>query len=135
MKKGLKIAGGLVLLAGAGGLLYYLFHKEVKRLEAADEQARKDVEESGISFDKLQKEVTLTDEDEGNEFIKSVATGLFFNKNVPYDLINVDTALKEEAIIHIVQNTFNTAPRLYSYHSRNGGNGKQRNCQGPATGS
>lgn len=129
MKKGLKIAGGLVLLAGAGGLLYYLFHREVKRLEAADEQARKDVEESGISFDKLQKEVTLTDEDEGNEFIKSVATGLFFNKNVPYDLINVDTALKEEAIIHIVQNTFNNRRCLdFLFELPNYVDGK---CSGP----
>lgn len=109
MKKGLKIAGGiLAALLGAGGL-YYLYRKEVKRLEAADEQARKDVEENGISFEKLQTEVTVNDEDEGNDFIKSVATGLFFNKNVPYDLINVDKALGKDAdaVIHIIENSFN----------------------------
>ena len=112
MKKGLKIAGGILLSAGVIGLIYRYYQKEFKKLHAEEDNARKDVEEAGMSFEKLQNEVTQDDDIEGNAFIKSVATGLFFNHNVPMDYLDLDNIFPEdnsivEGIIHIMEQSFN----------------------------
>lgn len=111
MKKELKIAGGLLLAAGVVGFIYRYYREEFKKLRAQDDEARKSVEEAGMSFETLKNEVTTEDDVEGNAYIKSVATGLFFNKNVPVDFIDLDDALTGDdnvgGLIHIMEQSFN----------------------------
>lgn len=111
MKKVLKIVGGVTLTAAIAGLLYRYYKKEFDKLRVQEENARNEVEQAGMSFDKLQEEVTVDDDAEGNAFIKSIATSLFFNRDVPVDFLNLDDALtgKDDVggIIHIMEQPFN----------------------------
>ena len=108
MKKSLKIVGSLLLATAVGSLVYRYYQKEFKKLRAQEDRARKDVESAGMSYDKLQEEVTNVDDLEGNTFIKSVATGLYFNENVLLDYLDLDSALRSEGgIIHIMEQSFN----------------------------
>ena len=111
MKKSLKIAGGLFLTAGIVGLIYRYYKREYGKLRAQESSARKEVEEAGISFDKLQDEVTTKDDLEGNTFIKSIATAMFFNNTVPLDYLDLDAAFTGDdgpgGLIHIMESSFN----------------------------
>ena len=90
MKKIVKVVGG-VIAAGIGTwLIYRYFKRERAKIQLQENSARQATEEAGISFDKLQEEVTVEDSDEGNTFIKGVAAGMFFNSNVPEDYLNLD---------------------------------------------
>ncbi len=111
MKKVVKIVGS-VIAAGIGTwVIYEYFKRERAKIQLQENSARQATEEAGISFDKLQEEVTVEDSDEGNTFIKGVAAGMFFNSNVPEDYLNLDEIFAlsgdEGGILHLSESTFN----------------------------
>lgn len=103
MKKIFKILGGILLTAGGAAVVYRYYRKEMKKLEEHENRVRETVENAGVSFDKLNEQVTLEDEDEGNTFVKSVATGMFFGERIPEDFLDIDKIFENDVdgIIHL----------------------------------
>lgn len=113
MKKGFKIAAGILGAGVAAGLIYRFYKKELKQIKNEETAARKAVENSGISFDKLKEQVPEVDDP--NAFIKCVATGMFFNSNVLEDYLDLDLAFPKNGdpgIIHIIESKCKDEKRL-----------------------
>ena len=101
MKNFWKISGIVVLATGTASLMYYWYKKEMQKIDQDEEKLKNDVSDAGISLETLRKEVTDIEKDEGNSFIKAVATGLFMNEKVPMEYLDVDDALAADSVIHL----------------------------------
>ena len=111
MKKGLKIAGG-ILFAAVGSYLAYRwikknYKKELDLLKEEDKRVEEELSKVGISKEMLETVITPEDEDKGISFLKSIYAGLRYNEKIDRSAIDIDEICKINNVIHISESMYN----------------------------
>lgn len=103
MKKGWKVAIGIIGAAGIAGGCYWQYKKELAKQEAAkkkmieqEKELAKEAEKIGINKEKFDKELSVN-----GCFLKAIYTGLRFNPRFDIDLFNVEKGIVSDNTIAI----------------------------------
>lgn len=95
-----KFFGVAIATVAVGYLLYRRFRKEVKNLKEEEEKNEKELESLGVSKESREKisEEMLPGDD---NLVKALYAGIQFNSDWDIDIINIDSCLKNENVIHV----------------------------------
>ena len=99
-----KIFGYIGLAIGAItlGLLGYHMYKSSKRIKKQEKQAKQDIEELGVSPEKLEKEVKYHERD---NFVKTLYVSTAFKSDavVDDDVLDTEDAFDSSNVVHVFQ--------------------------------
>ena len=102
--------GYAFLTVGIGVAAYLWYKKEKKALETEKEAIDEELENLGVSGERLREEVTPEDD---QNLVKCLYTGIAFNPNWDISTIDIDNCLESPNLIHIGQHEKKNSRKLF----------------------